>query len=85
MIEPDRRWFGDYELMETNMDPSSDAFQQLVRKLADGLAGMLATYGVINQSVTASVSAIAVGVISLGWWWIWNRNRVTDAPAAPAK
>lgn len=57
-----------------------DSQQQLLRKASDALAGGLLAWGVITGDMLPYVGSAIFGVISLGWWIVWNRNR----PAAPA-
>ena len=54
--------------------------QQLIRKISDAIAGGLVMYGAVTADMVTLVSGAVFGVVSLGWWWIWNRTR----PAAEA-
>ncbi len=56
-----------------------DDGQQLVRKLADAVAGVLLTYGIISSEALVVVAGALAGMFSVGWWYYWNRTR----PAAP--
>ena len=52
-----------------------DDAQQLIRKLADAVAGVLVTYAAITADMVMLWSGAIAGVLSVGWWYIWNRTR----------
>jgi hypothetical protein len=52
-----------------------EAVQQIVRIIMYFLTGALATKGITEGAVLVQVAAIVTGVVSLGWWFFWNRLR----------
>ena len=53
-----------------------DTIQQLVRIIAQVVAGMLVSKGLLTEELGTTLIG---GVVSLGsvlWWVLWQRNRI---------
>jgi hypothetical protein len=63
---------------------SFDDVQQIIRKMGDVIAGSLLTYGVATADNVYMWAGAITGVLSLGWWYIWNRTRPAADGTPPA-
>jgi hypothetical protein len=61
-----------------------DDVQQVARKVGDMVAGILVTYGVATADNLYLWAGAVTGVVSLGWWYIWNRTRPAADGTPPA-
>jgi hypothetical protein len=58
-----------------------DSIQQIVRIVMYMVSGYLVKMG-WPEDMTVALTGGAIGLATVGWWFFWERKRVTDAPAA---
>jgi hypothetical protein len=57
------------------MNMQNDMFQQLTRIVLYHAAGALVTSGILSQEMAQQLAGSILGIITVGWWWFWNRKQ----------
>lgn len=50
--------------------------QQIVRIVMYGAAGWLGAAGGLDPANVETLGGALVALVSVGWWWFWNRKAV---------
>jgi hypothetical protein len=53
-----------------------DTIQQLVRIIAQVVAGMLVSKGLLTEELGVTLTGAVVSLGSVLWWALWQRNRI---------
>jgi hypothetical protein len=57
------------------MNMHNDMFQQLTRIVLYYASAALVTSGALSQEMAQQLVGSILGIVSVGWWWFWNRKR----------
>lgn len=58
-------------------DPTPDSFQQFLRIAAQFVGGVLVTKGFLDESGLVAFTGVVMSAGAFGWWFFWNRKRVS--------